>query len=75
MISLVALSAVLLCQDCFAKRDHYHDSVKKSLESFTGDVFNKIIDDNNRNIVISPISIFSSVGMIGKGWFSLDKDI
>ena len=75
MISLVALSAVLLCEDSFANRDHYHDSVKKSLESFTGDVFNKIIDDNNRNIVISPISIFSSVGMIGKGWFSLYKDI
>jgi len=67
LFAIVALSAVLLCEDSFAKRDHYHDSVKKSLESFTGDVFNKIIDDNNRNIVISPISIFSSVGMIGKG--------
>jgi len=67
LLAIAAIITLLQLKSCLGKRDHYHDSVKKSLESFTGDVFNKIINSNNKNIVISPISIFSSLGMIGKG--------
>ena len=39
------------------------------MESFTADILGKIVKDSdaNKNLVVSPISIYSALAMVGKG--------
>jgi len=43
--------------------------IKEGLESFTADILGKLFKESgkNKNLVISPISIYSALAMVGKG--------
>ena len=44
--------------------------IKEGLESFTADILGKIVEDSdaNKNLVVSPISIYSALTMVGIGY-------
>jgi len=72
VLLIVVLKTSFLCDYCYGHQITYKEGtsvIKEGLESFTADVLGRIINntDTNENVVISPISIFSGLGMIGQG--------
>ena len=45
------------------------NEIKEGLESFTADIVSRMVKDSDadKNLVVSPMSIFTALAMVGKG--------
>jgi len=72
VLLILVLTTSFLCDCCYGHQISFEKStgvIKEGLESFTADVVARIVNntDTNENVVISPISIYSALAMVGKG--------
>jgi len=72
MLLLFVFIASLVCDVSYGNHSSHlrnTNEIKEGLESFTADIVSRMVKDSdaNKNLVVSPMSIFTALAMVGKG--------